>query len=61
MTGQSPSLSIFSSSFLLHTYLEGPFEAPEFRMVGQEACIAQRGVDCSVLSFGIVLLAIFDI
>ncbi len=54
-----PHVPIFF--FFLHTYLEGPFEAPEFRVVGQETCIAQRGVNCSVLSFGIVLLAIFDV
>ena len=51
----------FSFSFLLHTYLTTLFPDQEKGIEGEEACIAQRGADSFLLSFGVVGRAIFDV
>ena len=51
----------FLSSFLLHTYLSPLFPAQDSGAGEEEACIAQRGADSFLLSFGVVGGAIFDV
>ncbi len=53
--------SAFSSSFLLHTYLATLFPDHEQGIEGEKACIAQRGADSFLLSFGVVGRVIFDL
>ena len=57
----SPFYLLVSFPFLLHTYLTTLFPDQEKGIEGEEACIAQRGADSFLLSFGVVGRAIFDV
>ena len=56
-----PVFQSILSSFLLHTYLSPLFPAQDPGAGDEEACIAQRGADSFLLSFGVVGGAIFDV